>query len=308
MSYGADDNRPFTESHFYRFLTEAQPSVNKAIFRKEMFSDEIPVAARKQIFLLRKIRNDYVLGVLASTNESSTVLSAGSFKGRSWGMVNSILTYSDPGINPDKTPIAAQESITRMTANLFLNLGITELVRSTLQWDSANLQFTGKASSGGEMLIKFEFSNQLPQRAIILNSLGGAVAYIDYEYSKLFSEGRLPHKFSRFFGSPQKNMGQAFSVELLEIDYATDPGMVLDPVNLFHPKTTSYYSNGMVYTVGKSGKPVKVLTAAEYETTMSAIGAAAKPNNARFFVLLAGGLGTVGFLIFLVRTTNNKNK
>lgn len=134
MAFGAAGIVDFTQTRFYQFLTDPNPSITNAVFRKEMFALEIPEAARKQTFCLAKVGNDYVFNVLVGTNDSEVAMAAGSYKGRAWGIINGGLTFSDPAINEQGTSIAAQEFVTRMQANLLLNLGITELVRSSLDW------------------------------------------------------------------------------------------------------------------------------------------------------------------------------
>ena len=182
-----------------------------------------------------------------------------------------------------------------MTANLVMNLGVTELVRSSLEWDEKNRYFVGKATSGAELVITFEFTDGLPKRAIIVNPLkGGPMAFIDYEYSQSIFNGELPHSFTRHSGSPSHDLGKAFLVDLLVMELATNrpAGMVLDPLALFHPRTTSFYSNDLTYMLAASGKTTKALTIAEYEASLASI-RGSKTATGRIIVVSAMGLFSI---------------
>ncbi len=313
-AYGAETHGAFSNTRFYQFFTDPQPTIQRAVFKKEMFSSEIPEQARKQTFCLDKEGDDYILRVLAGTNANEAAMSVGSYKGRSWGLINNELTFSDPAINKRLTPIAGQESVTRMTANLLINLGITELVRSSLVWDEKNRHFVGKSTSGGELIIGFEFANQLPKRALIISAVqGGVAAFIDYEYSSAIFNGEIPFRFSRHFGSPAHDMGKAFLVELLEVDSRNNKtaGLDLDPVSAFRPRTTGFYSNDMVYTLGASGKPTRALTMTEYQTSLASLESNKRSKNTiggRIFVFSALGLGLVALIGFLVRTKKQQKE
>ena len=198
----ANESDNFTKTFFYQFFTEARSNVASAIFRKEIFLSEVPEGARNQTFSLRKKGDDYLLGILTGTNESTAAMYAGAYKGRSWELINNNLTLSDPTINQSITPISALEGVTRMTLNLLLNLGITELIRASLVWDDNKYQFVARSTDGKELIIGFEYTNQLPMRAIIRNAVDGReFAYVDYEYSGAICKGELPFRFTRHSGS-----------------------------------------------------------------------------------------------------------
>jgi len=300
----------FTKGAFYKFVTEPNVTVSRVKFRKEVFISEVPEGARNQVFLLKKVGDDYLLSVLSGTNDESSVVSAGMYKGRSWGVTYNEITFSDRSLNETITPIAAQESVTRLTGNLVLSLGIMELIRGSLIWDEKNSLFIGKSTSGGDLVIRFELSDHLPKRAIIQDGFGGhEIAYIDYEYSKDLGGGALPYRFTRYFGSPENNQGRSFRVELLEADLTPNQvaQIILDPMAVFHPKTVSFYSNNMVWTVEASGKVTKPMTIAEYQRSLNS----KQPNKSfatRTIVVMTIGFGVVVLVFSLVREKNKKNR
>jgi len=310
MAFGAAGTVDFTRTRFYQFFTDPNPSITNVVFRKEMFSLEIPEAARKQTFCLTKVGDDYLFNVLVGTNDSEVAMAAGSYKSRAWGIINGDLTFSDPAINKQGTPIAGQEFVTRMTANLLLNLGITELVRSSLEWDDTNRRFVGTSTSGGHLIIAFEYADRLPKRAIILNGENGLTkAFIDYEYSQAICNGEIPFRFSRHRGSPTHDVGRDFAVELIKMGFASDRSrdIVLDPVAVFHPRSTGYYSNGVMFTVGASGKARKVMTMAEYQASLPHKISPTKVFGARIFVYSAMSLGLVALIRFLLQNNKKSN-
>lgn len=305
----AENANTFTKSRFYQFFTDPNPSVRKVIFLKEMFSANIPESSRKQIFSLSKTGDDYMLSALAGTNDSAVQFSIGAYKGRAWVFVgvNSQLTVSDPAINTKLTPISAQESATRIAVNGLINLGITEFLRGSLEWDGKNSHFIGKSTSGDDIIITFELTNHLPKRAIILNGAGITQAYVDYEYSNAICNGELPFRFSRHIGSPEHELAHAFQVELLEAEFESNKAVEndLSPANVLHPKETGFYSNGLLYAIQASGKATKVLTVAE---SQAALAGPKKSFAGRVFVFSAMALGLVALAIFVSRTNKKNNK
>ncbi len=307
----AENTNTFTQSRFYQFLTDPNPSVRKVIFLKEMFSSNIPERARKQIFSLSKTEDDYMLSGLAGTNDSTVQYSSGMYKGRAWLFTaGSILTVSDPAINSNFTPASVQESAMRMNVNCLINLGITEFLHGSLEWDAKNSHFVGKSTSNGDIVLRFELSNQLPKRAIILNGDGITLAYVDYEYSSALFNGELPFRFSRHIGSPEHELMHAYKVEVLEADFGSNRAVEndLSPESVLHPKLTVFYSNGILFEIeASSGKVKKSLTAAEYQASMAVRAGPGKSFSGRAFVFTAMSLGLVALAIFLFRTNKQKN-
>lgn len=165
---------------------------------------------------------------------------------------------------------------------------------SSLEWDDKNRRFVGTSTSGGPLIIDFEYVDRLPKRAVILNGKNGLPkAFIDYEYSPAICNGEIPFRFSGHRGSPTHDIGTDFVVELLKMGFESNHprDILLDPVALFRPRTTGYYSNGVMFTIGASGKVRKVLTMAEYQASLPRKMSPRRITGVRIFVLSAMSIG-----------------
>jgi hypothetical protein len=189
-------------------------------------------------------------------------------------------------------------------------LGLTELARNSLEWDDKNNHFVGRSTSGSDLLISFNFSKDLPNRALVLNTAGATLAYVDYEYSTNIYSGKLPIRFSRHIGSPTREIAKMVQVEILELELEVDTvnAVGLDPANIFHPKNTAYYSNSVMYGVETSGKSTKVLTMAEYQASMVGKALPKKPYFVRFLIISIMTLGLVAIASLWFQKNKNKNK
>ncbi len=272
MAAASEAEEKFTQTAFFQYLVNPTPTIKNAIFQKEIFSPDIPEAARKQSFRLSMEDGNYVLTTFLGTNVNQTATGGGSFNGSAWGLVNAFLILSDPAINSNPTSIDHQEVVTKMTADIMANLGIPELERSTIAWDSRTFCFFGRDTSGNGLKISLELVNQLPKRVVILNAVTGEVkAFIDYEYTNSFCNGELPFEFTRHFGAPGHDLGKSFCVTLSSMELTAD-GQILDPTKLFRPRFTAFYSNDVLYTHNASGKTQKILTTAENNALVASLG------------------------------------
>lgn len=308
----AKSDNEFTKTLFYEFLTTPDPTIKSAIFRKEIFISKVPEDARIQTFLVKRTGGSYLLGILTGTNEESAILYSGLYKGRSWQMLDNNLTLSDPTINPSGTPISAQAGITAMTVNLFLNLGITELVRSSLVWDRENQQLVGNTSDGHQIIIGFEFTDKdrPPLRSVIRNAEGRESAYVDYEYSAGILGGRIPFRFTRHIGSKNEDLGKTFTVDITKIDLSKTINIesAINPLLLFGASTIAFYSNSMIYSLNKNGQSKKVITSSEYQKQMEATTISpVRRTAARIVVYLVFAVSLLALGFFLFKKTNKQN-
>ena len=290
----------------YKSLLDNSCVVRSAIFEKEVYISGIPHAARKQVFSLRLSGKDYVLSVLANTEGGETGVHAGSFGGLAWEASNGDLTLYDPAVNTRSAPVVATEAVTRMTMNLFVNLGVTEMVRGTAVWDKPRTQLVAESTSGGQIVVEFEEDKGVPVRAAIkYGSTGAEYAYVLYKYDPVFLGGQIPTEFTRYhFGAPSEEVGKMFTVRIKKLEVVAKPlaPEELDPRRSVAFKSVLFYSNDLFYWTGKSGKPKRVLTAEEAHKSMPHKHSAV---TARYGVGVLLGLTTIGMVVFIVRLTRN---
>jgi hypothetical protein len=299
-----DGGQKFTKTRFFRYLMEPDPQIEKAVFRKEVFSPTIPRAARVQTYRLAIEGDNYVLTTFLGKDDSEAIAGGGSFNGCAWGLENGNLIFSDSTINSNRTAVDHQDIVTRMTADLLANLGITELVRSSIAYDSKNLSFVGKDTFGEALEICLDFAGQLPKRAVIHKTLAGGVqGFIDYDYTNTFCSGELPFQFTRHFGSPDDDLGKAFCVTLMAID-VTSSRAVLDPNKLFRARSISFYSNDILYTYNAQGRAERDLTPKEIQALTSAL----KPSQQKilFVRITIYSVILIGFAVFISSFLINK--
>src|SRR5208283_5084627 len=100
-----------------------------------------PSQARKQVFSLKSDGENYLLGTLKDLDATQENIVGGRFEGLLWDVDpnNDVMFFDKRWNNPSSgNPVVSSEAIMRMTANLFMNLGITEMVRGSAVWDGQN--------------------------------------------------------------------------------------------------------------------------------------------------------------------------
>jgi hypothetical protein len=300
----------FTKTRFFQYFMDPAPPIKNAVFQKEMFSSAIPKAARIQNFRVSMEGGNYILTTFLGTNEDQPDTGGGSFKGFAWGLGNGDLILSDPTVNSNRTDIDAQETVTRMTADLLANLGIYELDRSSIAWDSNNLCFIGRDTSGDGLTISLELTNALPKRAFIRNTTKGyGKGYIEYDYTNTICNGDLPFQFTRYFGTPDNDKGKAFRVTLSSIKL-TDNGLVLDPMKLLRPRFLAFYSNNVLYSYDKaSGLAERIPTTEEnraFITSLRPVRHKIRSAQICIFSIMLLSLGVmIGFCFLNKQTRSN---
>lgn len=300
----------FSDSSFFQYLTEQNPTVKNVKFRKEVFLFGIPADARVQIFQFKIVGDNCLLGVLHGTNNAPSAY-YGIYKNISWQFLNGIMTYSDPALNNTDTPVSSENSIVRITENLVINLGITELDRRSLIWDGQNGQFLAKSTDGKDMIIGFQPIEARPNRAIIRRTIdGNIIGYIDYQYSSSVCNGDLPSSFVRHVGSPSQDLGKSFSVEIFDLNLSTDNFNVsaLNPKQLFHTRYGGFYSNNILWSTKDSGSPTKVMTAEEYQAFISALPKPKKSIAVRIIVLSILAFGLICALVLVGKQIKQTNR
>src|ERR1035437_2128219 len=147
-----EQSAPPTGSHagatFFSVL-ERTPIVANAVFEKELFMDGVPAQARKQTFTFLADGDNYRL--------STSGIEMGKFEGISWQQQNGCLVLFDPKINQrdgNSGGVVEGESVCNMTVDLFLALGIKEMLSGSAVWDQNKQRFTAKTKDGKDLVVE----------------------------------------------------------------------------------------------------------------------------------------------------------
>lgn len=243
-------------------ILEEPPVISNAVFEKELFSAGMPAAAHKQTFSLRQDGDNYLLAVLDGAG-----IQVGRFDGVVWRTQGGQLTEYNPAINADgkgSGGMVELETVTRITADLFVTLGISEIKPGSAIWDENRERLIGIAKDGHNVTVDFELENGVPSVAAILRTDGQVLASIRYKYAPTFYQGQVPVEFTRYWASSPEDDKKVFTVRLCELaisDGHLESSLVCPPQV---PKIRStYYSNNIAYWTDARGTARRVLTAEE---------------------------------------------
>src|ERR1035437_5351522 len=272
---------PPTGSHagvtFFSIL-EKTPIVANAVFEKELFMDGVPAQARKQTFTFWADGDNYRL--------NTEGISAGSFDHVSWHQQNGYITLYDPKINKlggNSGGIVELESVTKMTVDLFLSLGIKEMVPGSAVWDQDKQRFTAKTKDGKDLVVETTLENRVPATAYILADDGQKYEKIQFKYSPGFYGGQVPIEFTAYWIIPGAKNNQTedrkiynIRVKALEISDGPIDKALLDPTQIAGTSAPMFFSNNILYQVVKGGKVSRVLTVEENNKELERIKASQK--------------------------------
>jgi RNA polymerase sigma factor (sigma-70 family) len=259
---------PPTGSHagvtFFSML-EGTPIVANAVFEKELFMDGIPAGARKQTFAILADGDNYRLST-GGTRE-------GKFEGVSWQQLNGNLTLFDPKANKqggNSGGTVEGESTCRMTVDLFLALGIRQMLPGSAVWDPDKHRFTAKTRDGKNLVVETTLENGVPVAAYLLTDDGQRSVRIQFIYSAGFYGGQVPIEFTAYWIKPGATDEQSpklkiysIRVRALEISDEHLDSDLLDPTQLAGTSTTFSYSNNILYWTKRNGEVSRVLTLEE---------------------------------------------
>jgi hypothetical protein len=263
-----EQSAPPTGSHagvtFFSILEKA-PTVANAVFEKELFFSNVPAKARKQTYTFLSDGDNYQL-----TTEG---ISAGSFEHISWNNQNGYITRFDPKINKlggNSGGTVELESVTKMTVDLFLSLGIKEMVPGTAVWNQDKHRFIAKTKEGKDLVVETTLENGVPATAYILAADGQRYEKIQFKYSPGFYGGQVPIEFTAYWLKPGAKNEQSkdqkiynIRVKVLELSDDHLDNALLDPNQFAGTNATVFYSNNVEYWIGKRGKVNRVLTIEE---------------------------------------------
>lgn len=254
-------------------LLEKTPIVANTVFEKELFIIKgIPPEARKQTFSFSRDGDDYLLTV-----EGGAGIRVGRLGGILWHTQGGNLTEYDPKVNNSEGGnggAVGTEAVTRMTVNLFLTLGITEMQPGTAIWDENRQRFAGRTEDGKNVTVDIKLENGVPSVATILRGDGQAFASVRYKYAPTFYEGQVPVEFTRYLGSSTEDDKRVFTVRVQSLEISDEhlDTALIDPSKVLQRFTRFFYSNNIMYSIERrSGKARRVLTAAENEQELKAI-------------------------------------
>jgi len=267
-SSGQSTKTGFTSSGVtFESLLEHPPVIADVIFEKEMFPESVPEAARKQVFEVKLDGDNYFLSAFAGDMPSDTY--GGRFGGVRWEVHGGYLTKSDPELNQLGSPLDGVEWVTRMTANMVINMGLFELIPGSAIWDAAQHRVVGRMSDGRQILAQFTYVAGLPTQCTIKEGTAGhSIGSITYQYRPDFHGGRLPIEFTRSADADAKyEQSKLFTIRIRKLEFSTGPipADIMNPVSALGQKLkgVAMYSNSVLYLVGDSGKITRAQTAEE---------------------------------------------
>jgi RNA polymerase sigma factor (sigma-70 family) len=251
-------------------LLEKMPIVTNAVFQKELFSKDVPAAARKQTFSFKRDGDNYLLTV-----QDGAGMQAGRFGGVIWQTQRGQLIEYDPAINTGGNDggMIGGDSVTSKTIDLFLTLGVMEIKPGSAIWAENRQRFTGMTEDGRKLTVEVKLENGVPSVATVLQDDGLVLANIRYQYAPTFYRGQVPVEFTRYWNNFTDDDKKVFTVRVraLEIsDEHLDPAL-LDPAQLLSSHARLFYSNNVEYWVKPSGKLSRVLTMEEYKQQMESL-------------------------------------
>jgi RNA polymerase sigma factor (sigma-70 family) len=248
-------------------ILESPPIVANGVFEKEVFGGGVPAQARKQTFSFLADGDNYRL--------STEGIGVGKFEGSSWQQNNGYLVVFDPKANkPDgySGGVVQDESICKMTVDLFLTLGIKEMVPGSAVWDQDKKRFTAKTEDGKDLVVETILENGVPATAYILADDGQKYELVQFKYSPGFYGGQVPVEFTAYWIKPgaetEKSNDQKIydiRVKALEISDEHLDKTLLNPTAIAGNSAAMFYSNNVLYQVIKGGKVSRVLTTEENE-------------------------------------------
>jgi len=115
--------------------------------------------------------------------------------------LNGNLVLFDPKINQhdgNSGGVAEQESVCKMTVDLFLSLGIKEMLPDSAVWDQDKRHFTAKTKDGKNLAVETTLENGVPAAAYILADDGQKHEKIEFKYSPGFYGGQVPTEFTAY--------------------------------------------------------------------------------------------------------------
>lgn len=245
---------------FYSVL-EKRPIVSNAVFEKELFIAGVPANARKQTFSSKLDGNNYVL--------SADGISTGRFGDLRWQKLGGNLGIYDPQWNKPEGGsggLVETEAVTRMTVDLVLNWGIGEMKPGSAVREKGDRRFSAASSDGKKITLDIQEENGLPLVATILDgNTGEVLANVRYKYAPGFCEGKLPIEFTRYWGESAEETRKAYTVRMRTLEFSKWhlPKEVFDPAQVAKGSTSYFYSNNIVYSLGKNGSVSRVLTTEE---------------------------------------------
>ena len=256
---------PPTGSHtgvsFFSVL-EKPPIITNAVFEKEVFIPGIPDKARKQTFTFLADGDNYRL--------STQGIGAGKFEGICWQQLMGNLSLFDTKINQldgNSGGIIQQEAVCRMTVDIFLSLGIQDMLPGSALWDQDKHRFTAKAKDGKGLVVETTLTNGVPAVAYILADDGQQIEKVEYKYSPGFYDGQLPIEFTAYWIKPgAKNESQKiYDIRVKALEIADEPldQDILNPAKIDGTSTTMIYSNNIAFWIDKGGKVRRLLTVEE---------------------------------------------
>ncbi len=197
-----------------------------------------------------------------------------------WHTQGGQLIEYDPKINTnggDNGAGTGLESSTRLTVDLFLTLGVTEIQPGSAIWDENRQRFTGMTVDGRKLNIDVILENGVPSLATVLRDDGLPLATIRYKYAPTFYHGQVPVEFTRYWNNFTDDDKKVFTVRVrsLEIsDEHLDTALIV-PAQLLAGYSKVFYSNNIAYWVTRNGKVSKVLTMEEAKQQMESLKARA---------------------------------
>lgn len=311
----ADQPLPASTLFGFRSLYDYSVVVTNAVFEKELFLEGIPKGARKQVFSLKLDGQNYILGTLNDRNSTQVHVLGGRFESYLWEANPNYLMIYDQRINSptSRVSVVGTESIMRMTADLFINLGITEMVRGSVVWVKDQNRITAQSTKGENMIVEFEGAIDAPTNASIRNKNGEEYAYVRYTYNSDFCGAKIPSEFTRFHsGAPSEDVGKMFTVHIkkLELIQGHIPPVIFDPQKSYHFERTVFYSNDVLYWKGKGhdSELQRVLTAEEASKSMSStISPKGRSQVVKIATLGFFGVSIIGAIMLLFKKERKKD-
>lgn len=306
----SNQSQPTILEPAFRSMFNYSLIVTNAVFEKDLFLANVPLQARKQVFYLKFEQNNYLLGTLKNIDSTNYYVIGGHFATTSWEVNPSYLMIYDSKINnpTNSPPVLDSDNVMKMTANLFLNLGITEMVRGSAIWAKDKNRFTAQSTDGENIIVDFEGDYNTPSEAVIKNAKGEEYAYVRYKYNSNFFDARIPNEFTRFHsGAPSEEVGKMFSVRIKKLGLSTRhiPLSELDPQKAFNFARVVFYSNNVLYWKGhnQARGPQRVLSAEEAAKILPTNIADTKEGMALRIAVLAflvfSGIGMVALMLKL---------
>lgn len=225
---------------------EKRPVAVECAFRKKLSLQNIPEAAREQLYFFRWQAGSYYVQVINRIDDIDVFhrgTICGGKNGRDlWERHGGELTVFNLDINPtapEKNSVYVNEMVLDKTVGLVLDLGITELDQKSIKWDGNSLRLSDES---GKLIVGDlkETAKDTLELSLVVAPSTSPHAVIEYRYKDGFAERKFPQRIVRKQRNRDGNLSEIFDLNILQYASPSVPfdGTLMSIERFVDPKAT----------------------------------------------------------------------